>query len=236
MDGGAALRPYARAPEGCRPHDGTAHRLRKSTLSLTEAGIVTAICFGLFILFSFQAVAAGFPEARFTDEGFASLVGLELVLGAGALAYLRRRQFDIQALYPAPTPRGSLIGLAVFGLCWVAAQVAVALFHTPGQADMVEVSFEDVSASSAVLLAVVNGSYEEVFLLGVLVRGLRGFGLSVAIGVPLLVRVLYHLYQGPLGVVAVGTMGLVMTLSYVATGKLWPAVLAHILLDIAPML
>ncbi len=111
----------------------------------------------------------------------------------------------------------------------------MALFHTPGPAEMVDISFAAVSPASAVALAVVNGSYEEIFLLGVLVRGLRGFGLSVAVGLPLLVRVLYHVYQGPLGVVSVAAAGLVMTLSYVATGRLWPAVLAHMLLDLLPM-
>ncbi len=197
--------------------------------------MVTAICFGLFILVAFQAMGAGFPDAQFTDAGNFNLVGLELVLGACALLYLHGRGFDIGSLYPAPTWSGSLLGLGVCALCVVAAWVAMALFHTPGPAEMVDISFAAVSPASAVALAVVNGSYEEIFLLGVLVRGLRGFGLSVAVGLPLLVRVLYHVYQGPLGVVSVAAAGLVMTLSYVATGRLWPAVLAHMLLDLLPM-
>lgn len=210
--------------------------MRKSTLTYAEAGTVTVICFGLFILFSFQAMAAGFPEARFSDTGNAGIVGLELVLAACGLIYLHLRGFDIRSLYPAPTLRDSLIGFALFGLSWLVAVVAMALFHTPGQAEAAEFSFQDLSALSMVALALVNGTYEEVFLLGVLVRGLRGFGLSLAIGLPLLVRVLYHTYQGPLGVVSVGAVGLVLTLGYVGTGRLWPSVLAHILLDLAALL
>lgn len=210
--------------------------MRKSTLTYAEAGVVTAICFGLFILVAFQAAGAGFPDAQFTDAGNLNLVGLELVLGTFALLYLHFRGFDIRSLYPAPTLSGSMLGLVVCLLCLVLAGGVMWLFHTPGQADMVDISFAAVSPVSAVALAIVNGSYEEIFLLGVLVRGLRGFGLSVAVGVPLLVRVLYHVYQGPLGVVSVGVVGLVLTLSYVATGRLWPAVLAHMLLDIVPML
>lgn len=210
--------------------------LRKSTLSYAEAGVVTAICFGLFILLSLQAVVAGFPDATYTDEGNAWIVGVELTLAASALFYLHLRGFDIGSLYPAPTLSGSLVGLGVFGLSWWVADVVTMLTRTPGQVDVVNFSFEGVSAISAVALAVVNGSYEEVFLLGVLVRGLRGFGLSVAIGLPLLVRVLYHVYQGPLGVASVAVVGLALTLSYVITRKLWPAVLAHILFDIVATL
>lgn len=207
--------------------------MRKSTLSYAEAGIVTAICFGLFILLSLQAVLAGFPEASFSDDGNAWIVGVELTLAACALFYLHLRGFDVASLYPAPTLPGSLAGLGVFALSWLVGVIAMELFHSPGQADMVEFSNRGVSALSAVALSVVNGTYEEVFLLGVLVRGLRGFGLSVAVGSSLLVRVLYHAYQGPLGVVSVAAVGLVLTLAYVITRRLWPAVLAHILLDLA---
>lgn len=210
--------------------------MHKSTLSWAEAATVTAICFGLFILFSFQAAADGFPEARVTDNGNRVLVGLELVLAACALAYLRLRGFDVRALRPQPTLRDSLLGLGVAAAAWLLAMAAMQVVHSPGQREMVEFSIERDSALSLVLLSVVNGGYEEVFLLGVLARGLRGFGLSVAVGVPLLVRVLYHVYQGPLGMVAVGVVGLVLTLAYVVTGRLWPSVLAHILLDLVALL
>ena len=209
--------------------------MRKSTLTFAEAGTVTLICFGLFMLFSFQAMAGGFPEVRFSDESNAGIVGLELVLGACALIYLHLRGFDIPSLYPVPTWRDSLIGLGLFVLSWLAAVVAMALFHTPGQTEAAEFSIHGSSALSTVALSLVNGSYEEVFLLGVLVRGLRGFGLSLAVGLPLLVRVLYHTYQGPLGMIAVAAVGLVLTLAYVGTGRLWPPVLAHILLDAAAL-
>ena len=70
--------------------------------------------------------------------------------------------------------------------------------------------------------------------MGVLVRGLRSHGLSVAIGFPLLVRVLCHLYQGPMGVLWILAFGLLFSLSYVRRPVLWPLVLAHILWDIVP--
>lgn len=50
----------------------------KSTLTLREAAAVVAICFGLFILSSIEASAAGFPEAKFTDDSTGWTIAIEL--------------------------------------------------------------------------------------------------------------------------------------------------------------
>lgn len=85
-----------------------------------------------------------------------------------------------------------------------------------------------------VLMAMINGSFEEVFLLGFLLRGLSPYGASVALSVTLLVRLLCHLYQGPIGPIWVMGFGVVLGVYYLRTGNLWPAVFAHILGDIVP--
>jgi membrane protease YdiL (CAAX protease family) len=208
----------------------------KSTLSIYEAAAVSAICFGLFITWSTQAVLRGFPEARFSASGHAWMVLVEAVLAAAALLYLSARNFDIPSLYPQPDVRGTVLGLGLFVAAWLAGAIAMALFANPaGRSQMTEFSFSGLTLASTVIFAMVNGAFEEVFLLGVLVRGLRGYGLSIAIGFPLLVRVLYHLYQGPLGAVWILVFGLTFTFFYVRSSRLWPAVFAHILWDIVPV-
>jgi len=210
--------------------------LPKSTLSIWEAATVSAICFGLFIVWSTQAVLRGFPEARFSASAHAWMVIVEGILAASALLYLRARNFDVGSLYPQPDLRGTLVGLGLFTAAWLAGVIAVAPLTTPsGRAQITEFSFSDVTTASTVIFAMVNGAFEEVFLLGVLVRGLRGYGLSIAIGVPLLVRVLYHLYQGPLGSAWVLAFGLTFTFFYIRSSRLWPAVFAHTLWDIVPV-
>jgi uncharacterized protein len=209
--------------------------VQRSTLTISEATAVTCICFGLFILWSLNAVLSGFPEARFSDAGNAWMIGLEITLAAVALLYLRLRGFDIASLYPSPTVRHSLLGIGLFLLCWLVGAVATSLLPAARQQQMIEFSTASLSMASIVLFAMVNGTFEEVFLLGVLTRGLRGFGLSIAMGLPMLARVLYHLYQGPLGVTWVAAFGVTLTLAYVVTRQLWPSVLAHILWDIVPL-
>jgi membrane protease YdiL (CAAX protease family) len=68
-------------------------------------------------------------------------------------------------------------------------------------------------------------------LLGYLMRGFAEAGASFALGLSVLVRLLYHLYQGPLGAVSVVVCGLVLGAAYWRTRRLWPVALAHALID-----
>lgn len=214
------------------PLDNTA---RRSTLSIPEALVVATICFGLFTLWSIQAVLAGFPAAEFSDASNVLGMGLELVLGGFALLYLRMRDFDIGTLYPRPDLGGTLVGIVLYATIWVACIAVLLLFmREDGTPEAAAFSYSGSSRVLTVLYAMVNGSFEEIFLLGVLVCGLRHHGLSIAVGLPLLVRLLYHLYQGPAGVVSILVVGLILTAYYLRSGRLWPVVFAHILADIVP--
>ena len=211
-------------------------RIPTSSLSLREAIIVATICFGLFIVWSTQAVLAGFPTAEFSDADNVVGIGLEVVLGGCALWYLHGRKFDNRSLYPRPQWSGALQGTALYAAALLFGWIATEPFTGQGgEPAMVAFSFRNVSLASTVAFAMVNGVYEEVFLLGVLLRGLKGHGVVFAAGFSMLVRLLYHLYQGPAGVVSVLVFGLVLTVFYVRTGRLWPVVFAHILGDIVPV-
>ena len=57
-------------------------------------------------------------------------------------------------------------------------------------------------------------------------------GMWTAINVSTVVRLLYHLYQGPLGILIIVPMGLLYGYVYARTRQLWPLILAHVLIDI----
>jgi len=209
----------------------------RSTLSIGEAATVATICFGLFIVWSIQAVLAGFPQATFSDASNVTTVVIEVVLAACALVYLRGRDFDIASLYPRPDWRGAVAGTVLYAAVFLAGYVVTAPFAgEDGTAGTVAFSYSSMSMSTTILVAMVNGTFEEVFLLGVLARSLRGHGASIAIGASVLVRILYHLYQGPVGVLWILAFGLAVTVFYMRTGRLWPVVFAHMLADIVPVL
>lgn len=197
---------------------------------------MAVICFGISTLLSLRAVVMGVPDTAFTDGGFVAMAGIEVALAAGALFFLRSRGFDIASLAPRPTWRGGAMALVLFVAAWIAGVLVTMPFAGLWEQQPITRLMAEASVSAAVVVgfALVNGSFEEVFLLGVLVRGLRGYGLSIAIGAPLLVRVLYHLYQGPLGALWVLAVGLVFTAAYLRSPVLWPPVFAHVLWDIVP--
>ncbi len=205
-----------------------------------EALAVVAVCFGLPILLSLHSVLAGLrvDANSFSDAGMLSLVGYELVLALVAVTLLRRRGYDIASLRPRPTWIDSGLGVLLALAAGVAAMVAMA----PLRGSLAEKSVSEmmqhatVSPPTLLLAAIVNGSFEEVFLLAFLMRGLRDRGLSFSLGVMLLVRLSYHLYQGPSGALSVLGVGLVFGLFYARTQRLWPVVFAHMMWDVIPFL
>jgi membrane protease YdiL (CAAX protease family) len=209
---------------------------RRNTTTPWEAAAIMLICFGLSIALSINAVASGFPSRPFSDAGLVWLVGTEILLASVALVVLYLRGYAVLSLVPAPTLRGSLWGIGLFFAGWAAGLIMTLPFAGPEQPYEHMIEDARVTVPVIVVMAMVNGAFEEVFLLGFLVHGLRGFGLSVALGAMLLVRVLYHLYQGPVGAVWVLGVGLAFGLYFLRTNLLWPPVFAHILWDIVPFL
>ncbi|TMG91207.1 MAG: CPBP family intramembrane metalloprotease [Betaproteobacteria bacterium] len=45
-------------------------------------------------------------------------------------------------------------------------------------------------------------------------------------------RVLYHLYQGPLGAIYIVVFGIVLAIYYLRTKQLWPGIFAHMFTDL----
>jgi len=193
------------------------------------------VCFGLFIASSLDAAANWRPGSAsgFTDAGFDNLVGTELFFGAIALLLLRARGYPLQTLYPQPTWRGAIEGAFLCLAIHVSDSLLGFMLPDIGTTAIDEMMVStSVSWSSTIPAMLVNGVYEELFLMGYLTRGLRRYGASTAIGITLLVRVLYHSYQGPVGALAVCLAGLLFGLWFQRTGRLFPLVFAHIAIDL----
>lgn len=223
-----------------RGHDPLPH-----ATSIEALGIV-AICFGWFIAASLQStmawmsggdVGSAINDNAFNDGRLLALVVVELILGAVAVAVLAARRYPLRTLIPRPSWSGTLAGTGLY-LCvlLLLAIVTPLVPHLPGTPVERMLANAHVSHSTAVMLALVNGTYEEVFLLGYLMRGLRRHGASTAIGAMVLVRLLYHMYQGPLGALSVTMFGIVLGVWYRRTGQLFPAVAAHVIGDVLPFL
>lgn len=201
-----------------------------------DIAAIVLVCFGYFMVSSFDAVMNGFPSARLTEEALLGLVGYELVMGSLALAWLWMRRYPLTRLVPRPTAASGVRGLLLFAVALLASWLAMLPFPADQLAQHAAIfEGEQLPLYAVLLLSVVNGLYEEVFLLAFLQDALLRHGVAFAIGFSLLVRVLYHTYQGHVGAMSVLAFGLVLALYYARTGELWPPVLAHMLADVAAM-
>jgi membrane protease YdiL (CAAX protease family) len=213
----------------------------RRSATLSEAFVVVAICFGVFIAASLAAMAGGFRTADgsgFSDAAFAHMIRLELVLGALALWWLHRRGWRPADLLPWPTWRGSAFGAAlcvVALLAWYGLNWCVNLGDYAAQPIAQMLAAARPSPMMVVLASALNGVYEETFLVGYLVRGFSDRGPAAAIGVSVLVRLLYHVYQGPIGALAAVVFGCIVGLFYWRTRLLWPVAFAHMLQDIVSL-
>jgi membrane protease YdiL (CAAX protease family) len=123
----------------------------------------------------------------------------------------------------------ALIGIPGLGLYLVARALGLNLTVVPSLLD-------DVWWRVPVLVvsAVANAWAEEVLVVGYLLTGLRRLGLSEnrALAISAVLRGSYHLYQGFGGFVGNVVMGLVFGRVWQRTGRLWPLVGAHAIIDL----
>jgi CAAX protease family protein len=89
-----------------------------------------------------------------------------------------------------------------------------------------------IGAGTILAASVVNPVFEEVFVCGYVVTFLKSrHGLWFAVNVSAAIRLLYHLYQGPVAVVTVLPVALGFAYWYARTNQLWPLISAHAVMD-----
>ena len=85
-----------------------------------------------------------------------------------------------------------------------------------------------VSRPLAVAASVVNGAYEELFLVGFIFKALERYDLKFIIGVSVLLRIIAHVYQGPIGALGIFSMGVLFAFVYARYRQIWPLIVAHV--------
>ncbi|GAB2509539.1 CPBP family intramembrane glutamic endopeptidase [Lysobacter humi (ex Lee et al. 2017)] len=203
--------------------------------------LVVAIAFGYFIVGGLLSIAAA-PTANlavFTEAGLAWLVGFEIIVGALLAVGLAVRGWTAKDLGLDFTA-GDVASAAIVGVgAWAASLVAA--FSAHALAGATGPVFEPVTdgalgLTTIVAVSIVNPLFEEVFVCGYVIRALqRRHSIAFAVNVSVALRVSYHLYQGGTGAVSIIPVGLVFGWWFARTGRLWPVVIAHGLLDLVAL-
>lgn len=207
----------------------------RSLSPTAEFCIVVGVAFSLPVAASLTILLTGTPTAgpaQFTEDDLRVLVVEEALLLLMLGWFLRVRGFSVEhfAAYPSGRELGMALGLTVVSfLVWALPWFLLA----PAPADAGATSSGAGLSWPGILAAsIINPLFEELFLCAYMLPFLairRGPGVAVAVS--LLVRLSFHTYQGPVGLLAVGLLGLVFSVFYLRTQRLWPVLIAHGVLD-----
>ena len=135
---------------------------------------------------------------------------------------------------PADIGRGAAVGLLAFGCYWLLWMVFSRLRPDAAAALSSETPFTGAPAGplAIVVVSVLNPVFEEFLWLGYGVARLADrLGLRAASILSLGLRLAVHTYQGPWAVLGVLPLGVAFTWYYGRTRRLWPVVVAHVLVD-----
>ena len=205
----------------------------------SEIVIVTVAAFGYFVLASWLSVVDASPPAPWTSADLLHLVTLELILLSGVALFLRVRGWrwcDLTApasWHDAGTALGLTVAAVLLAVLVTAILLALGSF-LPDEKQVFPIA-NGLGWPAILATSVVNGFYEELFVCAYLMTAIRridGRSWWPAIHISTAVRTAYHLYQGGFVVATIIPTGLLFAWVYARTGRLWPLVLAHAILDI----
>ena len=124
--------------------------------------------------------------------------------------------------------------LAFYAAWYGLAFISTRLLHAPAQLQFVS---SGVSPATIIAMVLINPVFEEVFVAGYVIAALKDVrGATFAINVSVAIRLLYHLYQGVTGVLAIIPMGLIFGYWFARKGRLWPLIGAHAIMDLVGLL
>jgi len=175
----------------------------------------------------------------FNDAALINIVVFELLQSAFLVWFLRVRGWTLEKVGLSISWRGTGLGwlllIGTFVLAMGAQTLAQWFMPLEMQAAgrMYPTADPKVSMQLVFFASTVNGIFEELFVVGYIITALREVrGVWTAINASTVLRLLYHLYQGPIGVITIVPMGLLYGYVYARTRQLWPLIFAHVLIDI----
>jgi membrane protease YdiL (CAAX protease family) len=217
----------------------------KALSGRAEFLIVVLGAFGLFLLSNLvllldpSAISAVPP---ITNDQLQQTVYYEIVALSVLGAFLRARKWTFERLGIGADLRDTIIGVGLMVLVYVisaviqtiAASVAPSIVETAAKVLRLG---EPLGLGTVAVTSLVNSVFEEVFVCAYVIAALREKrGVAVAVNVSVALRVTYHLYQGALGALTIAPIGLLFAYWYVRSGRLWPVIVAHALLDFIGLL
>jgi membrane protease YdiL (CAAX protease family) len=202
-------------------------------LSVLVGSVIASM---LFISLTWHSGSTDSTQLHFTNVRVLATLFVELGLACIWIPRLRRQGWTLASIARPWRASDAVHAIMLVVSAEIAVQIAnVALWLVDRPLAVMISHYRTVGPLSwwvAVPMVLVNPPFEEALYFGYVTKVLRSrWGVHFALTCALLLRVLMHLYQGPLALVGVLPVAIVFTVYYVRTGRLWPLVIAHVLLD-----
>ena len=209
-----------------------------------EFFLIVLLAFGLFSAASVKMLfgpLTGRAAALFDDQRVWTLLAYQLSV-APIIAYILWQRGWAWADFAVRfSVRGVLQGMGLAAVAYMLSKAALLLISPFATASVAPAMAAAPAAASlplagVLLAAIVKPFFEEVLVCGYVVQSLRGrFGIALAVNASIALRMSFHLYQGPTAFLNFAVFGLLFTLFYVRTGRLWPLIVAHAILEVVQL-
>jgi len=192
---------------------------------------------GVFIAISLYGLLRQEPFGGTTStRGMLVLLLMELLMAAYWVPALRRAGWTLPSITAPFAALDILRGIGLYlgaMVAYITIWVLVAMKLPVYLQKVAAIQFGgEMSWWSAGLASVINPVAEEFLYLGSVANVLRSRSTASAFWGSVLVRVAVHLYQGPLALIAIAPIGAVWTSYYLGSRRIWPAVVAHAVMDL----
>jgi len=176
------------------------------------------------------------------NAGLISLIIYELIIFAILVPFLRLRNWNIKKFGINPGIKDTLTGVLLFFIVYI---IYIAVYYSAeylfpsisSSIGNVNFASSDISLVMIILVSIINPIFEEIFVCAYVIESLKNIkGISFAINISILIRLSYHLYQGPNGIILLIPLGVIFAIWYSRTKRLWPIIVAHAIFDITGFL
>jgi len=223
--------------------------LQRHRYSPYEFGLVISVAFGWAILASLMSFLygktvgeAGAPDS-FGREHLYGVVITELICLPVVAAILYARGWRAKDFPMGIGKASTILGIVAFTAAWVVDYVFTAAFAL--LFDSLRPAFELVANYkpahppdfvAVYVLSVINPVFEELIVCGYVIPVIASrYGLTTAINVSVIIRGLYHLYQGIAFLPFHLAYGLMQAYLFARFNRLWPLIVSHAIFDFAAL-
>lgn len=218
------------------------NRERVGTVEQKGSAFELAIVFGLTVALPviYTIAARRFYDFDFGQRRLVTTVFIELVVVTLLWPWLSARGWSFRAILEAPEPKDVLRGVGLAMLAYIASYISTVTWwvFVPEADHVLRTALPSGSATpwAVLLIVVINPLVEECLWLAYGVTALERYGTRFAVVASVALRTSVHLYQGLLAFISVLPLGVVFTVYFARTRRIWPVVVAHMLFDTLALL